>query len=89
MNKPTPFIDYWNEVDQKMQELYAIDTLDAGIEPEEIADAQDEGWTADEFVGWFAQERDLNNREDWNQSSPKAKAILQMVKSIADQNKPA
>ena len=48
--EPTPFMDYWDAVDEAMLKLLALDTTDAAIEPDLIAAAQEEGWTPEEFV---------------------------------------
>jgi hypothetical protein len=53
------FIDYWNAVDREMLTLYGIDTMDAGTEPDMIADAQDGGWTPREYVLWFGEKYGL------------------------------
>lgn len=48
-----PFIDYWSAVDSALQRLFGIDTWDAGIEPDRIAAAQDDGDTPEDFALWF------------------------------------
>jgi hypothetical protein len=53
--EPTPFMDYWDAVDEAMLKLLAIDTSDAAIEPGLIAAAQEEGWTPEEFALWYAK----------------------------------
>jgi hypothetical protein len=50
--EPTPFMDYWDAVDEAMLKLLALDTTDAAIEPDLIAAAQEEGWTPEEFALW-------------------------------------
>ena len=56
---PTPFIDYWCAVDEAMLKLFAIDTTDAGIEPDLIASAQEEGQTPEDFALWFGEKYGL------------------------------
>ena len=46
----TSFMDYWEAVDEAMRRLLGIDTTDAGIEPELIASAQEQGDSPDDFV---------------------------------------
>jgi hypothetical protein len=53
--EPTPFMDYWDAVDEAMLKLLALDTTDAAIEPDLIAAAQEEGWTPEEFALWYAK----------------------------------
>lgn len=52
---PTPFIDYWDAVDAFMEKTYGIDTWDAGIEPDELAAAQDDGISPEDFVLAFGE----------------------------------
>lgn len=37
--EPTPFMDYWDAVDEAKLKLFATDTTDAAIEPDLIAAA--------------------------------------------------
>jgi hypothetical protein len=53
--EPTPFMDYWDAVDEAKLKLFATDTTDAAIEPDLIAAAQEEGWTPEEFALWCAK----------------------------------
>lgn len=55
----TSFMDYWEAVDEAMRRLLGIDTTDAGIEPELIAHAQEEGDSPDDFALWFGEKYGL------------------------------
>ena len=46
-------MDYWNAVDAALMTHFCIDTSDAGIEPAQIAGAQEEGQTPEDFALWF------------------------------------
>ena len=63
----TSFMDYWEAVDEAMRRLLGIDTTDAGIEPELIASAQEEGDSADDFAIWFGEKYGLRYipETDW------------------------
>jgi hypothetical protein len=63
-SEPTPFIDYWNSVDAAMLSVLAIDTSDAGIEPDLIAAAQEEGQTPEEFARWFGEKYGLKTIDE-------------------------
>jgi hypothetical protein len=63
-NEPIPFIDYWDSVDDALLKFFGIDTFDAGIEPAQIASAQDAGETPEEFARWFGEKYDLSYVED-------------------------
>ena len=56
---PMAFIDFWNAVDDQLSALYGIDTWDAGIEPDMLAEAQDDGWTPRQYVLWFGEKYGL------------------------------
>lgn len=60
-----PFIDYMNCVDDMLQEKYCISSHDAGLTAEESAQAQDDGWTPEQQVDWFAQKYNLTPRTSW------------------------
>lgn len=63
-DEPVPFIDYWDSVDDALLKLFGIDTADAGIEPDLIANAQDAGETPEEFARWFGEKHGLSPVED-------------------------
>ena len=54
-----PFIDFWDAVDDQLMALYAIDTWDAGIDPDMLAEAQDDGDTPKAFAIWFGEKMGL------------------------------
>jgi hypothetical protein len=64
-DEPTPFIEYWEAVDAAMLKFFGIDSGDAGIEPDVIASAQDEGETPEEFARWFGNKYNLTYLDDW------------------------
>jgi hypothetical protein len=51
--EPESFMHYWSAVDAAMMKLFGIDTGDAGIEPDVLAGAQEEGQTPENFALWF------------------------------------
>lgn len=57
--KEQAFIDYWGEIETLLEARYALSTIDAGITPEDMANAQDSGWSGEDFVAWFAAKYDL------------------------------
>jgi len=64
-DEPTPFIDYWDAVDEAMLKFFGIDTRDAGIEPDLIASAQEECQTPEEFARWYGDKYDLTYIDGW------------------------
>lgn len=64
-DEPQPFIDYWNAVDEAMRELFGIDTADAGIEPDLIASAQEEGQSPESFALWFGEKYGLTTLSEY------------------------
>jgi hypothetical protein len=63
--EPQSFMDYWNEVDAVMMKLFGIDTGDAGIEPDRLAGAQEEGQTPEDFALWFGEKYGLKLRSEF------------------------
>jgi hypothetical protein len=53
------FIDYWNAVNRQLMSLYGIDTWDAGIEPDMLAEAQEDGDSPKTFALWFGEKYGL------------------------------
>jgi hypothetical protein len=53
-----PFIDYMNAVDDLLADLYGI-PAEAGADPADIAAAQEEGDTPEEFVEQIAKQYGL------------------------------
>lgn len=58
--EPIPFIDYWNAVDKAMLKIFAIDTIDAGIGPNLITAAKEEGQIPEDFALCFGEKYGLN-----------------------------
>jgi hypothetical protein len=57
--EPVPFIAYWDAVDAAMRAQFGIDTIDAALEADTIAAAQEEGQTPEDFVLWFGEKYGL------------------------------
>ena len=53
------FIDYWDAVDVAMTDLFGIATGAAGIGVRCISDAQDTGWTPEDFACWCGENYSL------------------------------
>ena len=66
------FIDYWNRVDAFMGETYGIDTREAGIEADELAAAQEDCISPEDFVLSFGEKYGLTPlsefRANWGRS---------------------
>ena len=62
---PISFIDYWDAVDAALLKFFGIDTGDAGIEPDRIASAQEEGDTPEDFALWFGEKYGLTLFSEW------------------------
>jgi hypothetical protein len=56
---PQSFMDYWNEVDAALMKRFGIDTSDAGIEPDVLAAAQEEGQTPEASALWLGEKYGL------------------------------
>ena len=57
MTEEPCFGDYWDSVDAVMLKFYGIDTMD--IDPltaDMIAQAEEDGWTPEEFALWCADQ---------------------------------
>jgi len=57
--EPESFMDYWNGVDAALMKHFSIDTSDAGIEPDMLAGAQEEGQTPEQFALWLGEKYGL------------------------------
>lgn len=71
-NENLSFIDYWNRVDAFMRDTYGIDTWDAGIAADELAWAQENCVSPEEFVLNFGEKYGLTPvsefRANWGRS---------------------
>jgi hypothetical protein len=47
------FIGYWNAVDAALLRLFALDTSDSTMDADQIAEAQEQGWTPEELARWY------------------------------------
>ena len=56
--EPISFIDYWDALDAAMLKFFGIDTADAGIEADRIAQAQEGGDSPQDFALWFGEKYD-------------------------------
>ena len=56
---PMAFIDYWDAVDDQLEALYGIDTWEPAIEPDTIAEAQEDGDAPRTFALWFGEKMGL------------------------------
>jgi hypothetical protein len=63
--QPQSFMDYWTAIDAAMTSLFGIDTGDAGIEPDVLAGAQEEGQTPEDFALWFGEKYGLKMRSEF------------------------
>ncbi len=54
------FIEYCDLVDDAMIKYFGIDTTDAGVELDQLADAQDAAETPEQFALWFGEKYDLS-----------------------------
>jgi hypothetical protein len=55
------FIAYWDEVDQALLRFYGIHSGDAGIEAADIAHAQEDATTPEDFALWWGEKYRLTN----------------------------
>lgn len=55
------FIDYLNAVDNLLRSKYGVTSHDVDVA--HIADAQEDGWTPEQVVEWFAEKYDLDGHE--------------------------
>jgi hypothetical protein len=58
-DEPEALIDYWDVVDAAMMKLFGVDTWDAGVELDLIAEAQENGDSPEEFAVWFGRSHGL------------------------------
>jgi hypothetical protein len=62
---PQSFMEYWTEIDAALMTHFGIDTSDAGIEPDLIAAAQEEGQTPEDFALWFGEKYGLTTLSEF------------------------
>ena len=53
------FGEYLEAVESILESKYCIDLFDAGIEFDDIGEAQDDGMSPDDFVNWFGTKYNL------------------------------
>jgi hypothetical protein len=58
--EPAAFIDYWDAVDAALLRFFGIDTRDTGMDADQIAEAQESGWTPEELARWYGNRYDLD-----------------------------
>lgn len=62
--QPESFIAYWDAVDAAMKQHFGVDTMDTGIEADELAAAQEEGRTPEDAALWFGTKYGLTLLSD-------------------------
>jgi hypothetical protein len=70
--EPESFMDYWNAVDAALMQRFGIDTSDAGIEPDVLAGAQEEGQTPEDFALWFGEKYGLKTLSEFKATGGRA-----------------
>jgi hypothetical protein len=80
-NEPSPFMDYWNAVDAALLKFFGIDTADTGLTAEQIAEAQEEGWTPEDLVRWYGKKYDLKYLDDRKASAQAAARLSAIAKA--------
>ena len=70
--EPESFMDYWNAIDAALMKHFCIDTGDAGIELDEIAGAQEEGQTPEDFALWFGEKYGLKTLSEFKATRGRA-----------------
>jgi hypothetical protein len=73
--EPQSFMEYWNEVDAALMKRFGIDTSDAGIEPDEIVGAQEEGQTPEDFARCYGDKYALTYLDEWTYGSRRARGL--------------
>ena len=61
-DEPMSFIDYWDAVDDKMMELFGIDTIDADCDENDIAECQESGWSPLQYAEWYGEKYNLDRK---------------------------
>ncbi|CAN5228979.1 hypothetical protein BH10PSE11_BH10PSE11_34210 [soil metagenome] len=56
------FKDWCSAVDHRLQDIYCITLVDAGIDDERLIDHWTSYDTPSEFVGWFGTKYDLDTK---------------------------
>ena len=85
-DEPTPFMDYWEAVDEALLKFFGIDTSDAGIEPDMIASAQEELQTPEDFARRYGEKYDLTYLDDWKAlyGRPNAESEARKIAALND-----
>lgn len=63
-DKQQSFMDYWLEVDAALLKMFGIDSSDSGLDPNDLAAAQETGCSPEEFAHWYGDKYDLCYLED-------------------------
>jgi hypothetical protein len=69
---PQSFMEYWTEIDAALMKHFGIDTGDAGIEPDVLASAQEEGQTPEDFALWFGEKYGLTTLSEFKATGGRA-----------------
>lgn len=65
-NVPEDCAEWVGEADRLMKRDWYIDTVDAGLDDEDVIGYWKSGDSPEEFVAWFAEKRDLYDfRHPW------------------------
>jgi hypothetical protein len=64
LNEPiSSFADWRSAVDQRLQDIYCLTIVDAGIDDERLADHWASHCTPREFIEWFGTKYDLDREQ--------------------------
>lgn len=53
------YLDYLEQIEMILTQKYGLTILDSGIELDAVSEAQDAGWSAEEYVEWFSSKYNL------------------------------
>jgi hypothetical protein len=70
--EPESFMDYWTAVDAALMKHFSIDTSDAGIEPDVLAGAQEEGQAPEDFALWLGEKYGLKTLSQFKATGGRA-----------------
>lgn len=57
------YIEYLKQIESVLLLKYGLTIQDSGIELDAIAEAQEAGWSAEEYVEWFGSKYNLVENE--------------------------
>jgi hypothetical protein len=53
MSDHQSFIGYWNAVDAALLRFFGLDSSDSTMDADQIAEAQEQGWTPEQLARWY------------------------------------